>query len=1132
MRPLRTALPPSSILFTFTPFLAFALCIVLLSSLGFAAAPDRITAPIISQQSIRLSGTAPREALAQYDRGPVDPSLNLSYMTLVTVPSASQQKALSRLLAQQQDPHSPQYRKWLTPEQYADRFGLSPTDIRKLTLWLQSQGFAIVRTARGRNWIVFAGTAAQVEKTFQTEIHKFEMNGESHFSNTSAPTVPAAFSGIVANVRGLNDFRPKSQLQHIQPGYTYPANGGSYLFIAPGDVKTIYDINTLYQNGIDGTGQTLAVIGETGIFQSDLTNFRQNFGLSPIHCTVNNNDIITACNTSNFKYVLVNGTATSVYRDLPEADIDIEWSGATARNAQIIFVTSNQTNVWDSWYYAVDNDIAPVMTMSYTAPCEIAEAQNSGTGVSTIAGDEAELAKANAEGITFLNSSGDTGAAECDFQSGYAEYGYAVAYPASSQYVTGVGGTLLPYTEYTQTYFGNSNSGSDGGSALQYIPEQAWNDSLEFAYFCEANKTDGFCTNYGVGGGPLNTDWANMQENVLGISAGGGGVSNCVALDANGVCQSGFPQPSWQAGLNLSAINPGGLGQVNSTPARLSPDVSLMASANWPGYLVCTQLSTTGGGSSCDSPTTGIADMLKGCLVTGNGPCTIYGGTSVSSPIFAGMVALLNQDVVAAGIQTTPGLGNINPTLYTLAAANATNGAFNPVNTASSGIYSSGAFCDPGQPISGITGDPWPAAMQCPSSGTNLVGFNTYDFDATTHYNLVTGLGSVNASHLAAAWVATGISATTTSLISDLNPAAFGATVNLTANVSTVGTDPLIGTLTFYNGTTVIGTPVTLTGGATGVGLATASLPAGTDSITAVYGGDPNNAASTSTPLSQVIDAPAFNVSTPTTPAPALAGQTTTSTFTVTPTGSGVTLFGANVTLSCNGLPDATVTCQFSTNPIPAGAMATTETLTIKTSGPNTGAAGTQRKADNRSPWLPLALPLAGIVIAGFAGRKMSKHSAAAALGVSLILLGLLVACGGGNSSSSPPPAVSVSVSQGTPSSLYPNYSNGNDMWQSQTAAFTATVANTTNTAVTWTASSGTIASTGNDTATYTAPMVAAGLPAHVTITATSAADTTKTGTATETLTPATVPGTYNITATATEGSTTNSTSTIALTVQ
>jgi len=486
------------------------------------------------------------------------------------------------------------------------------------------------------------------------------------------------------------------------------------------------------------------------------------------------------------------------------------------------------------------------------------------------------------------------------------------------------------------------------------------------------------------------------------------------------------------------------------------------------------------------------------------------------------MVTLLNQYVVAKGVQTTPGLGNINPMLYSLAAANSTNKAFNSVITPNTGSFSNGAFCSPGTPTSGISGDPWPAALQCPSSGANagFLGFSAFDSDSTTGYNLVTGLGSVDVGNLFTAWVAVG-SATTTTLISSQNPANFGASVTFTATVTTAGTHLPTGTVTFNDNGTALGSPVALNGSQVAT-FATSTLTSGTHSITAVYGGDSSNAGSTSAVLSQVIVPPTFTITTPTTPHTLLSGQSTlSSTFTVTPTGGAAT-FAANVTFACNGVPDATITC--SAPQINAGATGTqTVTLTITTAGPNSGVVKPQqRRADNRSPWLPLTLPLAGIVMVGFAGRKMSKHSAIAGLCVSLVLLGFLVACG----SSGPPVAISVSPAGATVFA-----SDTADGWPPQTATFTATVTHTSNTAVNWSvtpANGGSITSGG----VYTAPTAAVGLPGSATITATSQADTTKTATATVTITPTTVPGSYPLTVTATEDQTSNTTGTFTLTVQ
>jgi hypothetical protein len=272
---------------------------------------------------------------------------------------------------------------------------------------------------------------------------------------------------------------------------------------------------------------------------------------------------------------------------------------------------------------------------------------------------------------------------------------------------------------------------------------------------------------------------------------------------------------------------------------------------------------------------------------------------------------------------------------------------------------------------------------------------------------------------------------------------------------------------------------------------------------------------------------PSFTITTPTTPHTLLSGQSTTSsTFTVTPTGTTT----VPITFVCNNLPDATVTC--SAPAIAAGATGPqTVTLTIATAGPNSGIVKPQqRRADNRSPWLPLTLPLAGIVMVGLAGRKMSKHSAIAGLCVSLVLLGFLVACG----SSNPPVSISVSPAGATVFASGPPADN----WPPQTATFTPTVKNTSNTAVNWSLTSS-VSCTGTPSpcgsipgGVYTAPTAAVGLPGSVTVTATSQADTTKTATATVTITPTTVPGSYQLTVTATEGPTSNTTSAFTLTVQ
>jgi subtilase family serine protease len=542
-------------------------------------------------------------------------------------------------------------------------------------------------------------------------------------------------------------------------------------------------------------------------------------------------------------------------------------------------------------------------------------------------------------------------------------------------------------------------------------------------------------------------------------SAAGPWASETAWIDSGGgISPDDIAIPSWQALAGVITLTNQG-----STTLRNGPDVS--ANANFSFYV-------------CADQTTCTAND--------------YGGTSFAAPMWAGYLALANQQAVA----NSETISFINPIIYPDALTSSYSTLFHDVTSGSCGTYS-----------------------------------------AVTDFDLCTGWGSPNGSGLINA-LAPALSTTTTTLASSQNPQNQGASVTFTATVTTSGSNTPTGTVTFYNGNTSIGTGTLSGSGNTATAtLATSSLPVGTNSITAGYGGDSNNAASTSIALTQLINGTFSFTSTGAASLTVLAGQTTSTTgsyaFLATPTSAGT--FGATVTFACGFAPtDPTLTnssCTFSPTSIAAGAGATSVTMTITTKGPNTGTGQPgpkirQRRADNRSPWLPLTLPLAGIVAVGFTGRKVWKHSAVASLCVSLMLLGLLVACGGNTAA-----PIIVGVSPGT--ALYPN--DTADGWPSQTESFTATVTGTSNAAVTWSLSSSTascptpyttlsqcgqLSSTTTSPVTYTAPTIAPGLPSGIVITATSAADTTKSGQTAFNLTPATVPGTYGVTVTATEGAT------------
>jgi uncharacterized protein (TIGR03437 family) len=494
-----------------------------------------------------LQGVAKPRVRPENDRGRVQSEEKLSHITLTLKRTLEQHAALDQLLDELQDPSSPNYHKWLTPEEFGERFGAQASDLTRVADWLRSEGFTVESTARGRGWIVFNGTAGQAEGAFGTEIHRYATDGRMHFGPASPPAVPAEFKQLIVSIRGLDDF-------HWEPPRRFTPllteSNGSHA-LAPADLVNIYGLYGVLANGIDGTGQSIVIVGQSGIHLSDIQDFRTTFGLP---------DLLP-------QTILVGDDPGLDLKGggMLEADADLEWAGAVAPNANLIYVYA--PDVLDAVQAAIDRNLAPVIGMSYSS-CE--PSVSSGD-----AGALRDLAQqANAQGITWIASSGDSGAAGCDQQGTYpASQGLAVGLPASVPEVTGVGGT--EFNEGSGTYWVPTNSqhfGSVGG----YIPEIAWND----------------------------TSAAN------GLWASGGGAS---AL---------YPKPAWQTGPGVPARN-----------ARYVPDISFSASPYHDPYV------TQSGGS-----------------------LYAVGGTSVGAPVMAGAVALLNQRL--ASVKAQPGLGNINPLLY------------------------------------------------------------------------------------------------------------------------------------------------------------------------------------------------------------------------------------------------------------------------------------------------------------------------------------------------------------------------------------------------------------------------------------------------------------------------------------
>jgi subtilase family serine protease len=419
---------------------------------------DRITGYIDDEQRVVLQGNRHPLAVAQYDAGEVAPEFLMERMVLTLQPDTTQQDALLQLLDGQHDPDSTYYHRWLTPGQFADRFGASPADAAQITAWLQAHGFEVEEVAAGGLSVTFSGSAEQVESAFHTQIHTYRIGKEIHHANASDPEIPAALAPVVGGIVSLHDFRTHAQNTGARLPSPQFTSGGSY-YLAPADFATIDNLNPAYQQAITGSGESLAVVARSNINISDARRFRSAFNLP-----------------ANDPLIIVNGTDPGIWSSAEEteADLDVEWAGAVAKAATIKFVVSKSTNSTDgadlSAQYIVNHSLSPVLTMSF-GECEAALGSSGNSFLNNL------WQQAAAEGITVFVSSGDSGAAGCDLASATrATHGLAVNGICSTPYSVCVGGTEFADSNGS-LYWSPSNAPGTELSALSYIPEFAWNES-------------------------------------------------------------------------------------------------------------------------------------------------------------------------------------------------------------------------------------------------------------------------------------------------------------------------------------------------------------------------------------------------------------------------------------------------------------------------------------------------------------------------------------------------------------------------------------------------------------------------------------------------------------------------------
>jgi subtilase family serine protease len=471
---------------------------------------------------VALAGNTRPEATIQNDRGMVADNFPLDHMQLQLKRSPEREAALNQYIDDLHNAQSPNFHKWLTPDQFAEHYGVAQEDVATVTGWLKSHGFTVHGVQASGLVVDFSGTAGQVRDAYHTEIHNLEVDGGRHFANMSNPQIPSALEPVVAGIVSLHNFHPKALLV---PKGQYTTTTG-YHALVPGDIATIYNLNPLFAAGYSGRGQSIMVLEDTYLYSTgDWTVFRKTFGLTRPYpygtlSQVSPTGSVT-CTNPGFQ----GSSSQPGYGDDGEAILDVEWATAAAPNAAIILAACADTSTTFGGLIALQNTLnGPAANLPSVVSISYGEAEAS-NGAAANSAYSTAYQQAVAEGVSIFVSSGDEGAASADANALYSTHGIGVSGFTSTPYNVSVGGTDFGNVPdgVSDSIYWNATNTSTYGSALSYIQEVPWNDScaggLVAAYL--GSTPLGVCTNSAV------TSSSGSLHFLLTTAAGSGGPSGC-----------------------------------------------------------------------------------------------------------------------------------------------------------------------------------------------------------------------------------------------------------------------------------------------------------------------------------------------------------------------------------------------------------------------------------------------------------------------------------------------------------------------------------------------------------------------------------------------------------------------------
>jgi subtilase family serine protease len=401
-----------------------------------------------AEPATALEGNHPDQAAEIVTAAEASPAQTLAMRLTMAMRNRGE---LDQLLTDQQDPASPQYHRWLTPDEFTNRFGPRTAELARVSDWLKQKGFTIESADALTREVWFTGTVIRAQSAFGVKINT-SADGR-WYSNTTDPVVPAEIAPLIESIGGLDNLlRSRPQVRRVSSVPATVVNGIGPAF-GPPDIYTFYDETPLLNQDIDGSGNgCIGVIEDSNIDQAGAAAFNNQFGLP-------------ALSSSNFNVTLVDRDDPGQTQDEDETMVDVIYSHAVAPGASIRIYLGDQAH---SRGLAVLDAIHAAITEK-TSPCTAISMSFSLCGGSKglYKTQNGFFAQAASQGQSVIVATGDDGAAglKLDPSNNTCVVGTSrnVNELSTSPNVTAIGGT-----EFTPNY-------SDGND-IGFVAESVWNN--------------------------------------------------------------------------------------------------------------------------------------------------------------------------------------------------------------------------------------------------------------------------------------------------------------------------------------------------------------------------------------------------------------------------------------------------------------------------------------------------------------------------------------------------------------------------------------------------------------------------------------------------------------------------------